>query len=176
MSGLEREKQVKRTKREGGERPIYSALGADSSIMRVCKALAVVEREWARIVGVALASRSALKAYEDGVLVISAEGQAALQDINFKKSFIMREIRTNARLKVSDVRVEQGYMHGGEMPVIVPAVRAHGRVRIDPEAEEAIKNEILSAHDGLDPDLARSIARCRIASERRASGKKRVII
>jgi hypothetical protein len=176
MSDPEQEKQtkqIKRTKRKGGERPIYSALGAGLPIMSVCAALAVVEREWERIVGAALASRSALKSYEDGVLVISAEGQSALQNINFKKGAIVREIRTKARLDVTDMRIELGYRQRGEMHVSAPvARRARARVRIDPEAEEALKNEILSVHADLDPELARRIARCRIASERRASGKK----
>jgi hypothetical protein len=99
-------------KREGGERPVYSAIGIDSPFMRTCSALLAVEIEWRRIVGGALASRSFPKAYEDGVLVVCVDGAAAMQDMNFKKNAIVREIRTKASLKIDDIRVEFGRRKG----------------------------------------------------------------
>jgi hypothetical protein len=155
-------------KRQGGGRPIYSALGIDSPILRICAALSAIEREWHRIVGHALAARSYPKAFEDGVLVVSVDGYSALQDMNFRKSQIMRAIRDNARLKLCDLKVETGSPMKLQCHALPPsAERRKNAPRIDPEALDKLSGEILSAHSDLDPELARSIARCRLMTSGR---------
>jgi hypothetical protein len=141
--------------------------------MKVCYALAALEKEWPRIVGPALASRSLPKSWENGVLVVLVDGHAALQDINFRKNAIMSEIRTKAKLKLEDMKIEQGYRQKrvGFRPS-APRPRIARAPRVDPQAEESLKNEILTAHSDLDPELAGLIARCRLASECRFSDKK----
>ncbi|MDR1514203.1 MAG: DUF721 domain-containing protein [Synergistaceae bacterium] len=152
-------------KRTGGKRPIYSALGIGSPLMRTCTALAAIEREWARIVGPALARRSRPTSYEDGVLVVSADGHAALQDMNFRKRQIIMEIRKNAWLELSDLKIETGRPYSQNMAHLPhPAKRTAPPKRIDPEALEKLSGEILSAHPDLPPELASSIARCRLMS------------
>jgi hypothetical protein len=152
-------------KRQGGKRPIYSALGIGSPILRICAALSAIEREWPRIVGHALAARSFPKAFEDGVLVVSVEGHSAFQDMNFRKNQIMREIRDNAWLKLCDIKVETGRKtRARDSAIALRSAKRKTAPRIDPEAVEKISGEILSAYSDLDPELARSIARCRLMS------------
>ncbi|MDR1944476.1 MAG: DUF721 domain-containing protein [Synergistaceae bacterium] len=161
-------------KRPGGERPIYSVIGVGSPMLKVCAALSVIEREWARIVGDALASRSCPISYDDGVLVVFVQGQSALQDINFKKNAIIKEIRTKALLKLNGLKVEIGHNGTSGAAAATPRpARLRASPRVDPEAEEALRDNILSAHADLPPELAGAIARCRIISERAARGKKR---
>jgi hypothetical protein len=160
-------------KRQGGRHPIYSALGIATPIMRTCAALAAIEREWHRIVGYALAQRSRPISYENGVLVVVVQGHSALQDMNFKKRQFIAEIRKNAWLDLSDMRIEPG--HPGRLPIAVafpPRARCAAPAKIDPAALERLSCEILSNHPDLDPDLAASIARCRLMSAR-DGGKKR---
>jgi hypothetical protein len=160
--------------RPGGKRPIYSALNAGSSILRVCSALSIIEREWPRIAGQALAARSSLVSFEDGILVISVDGQAALQDMNFKKNAILKEIRSKARLKLNDLKIETG-RPASTTRAANPTGGAKRRARaprIDLDAEEALKNEILAQHEDLDPKLAATIARCRLISEQRTTNRR----
>ena len=79
-------------KREGGEQPIYSALGQSESFFGLCAALSAVELDWASIAGKSLAGRSALRAFDDGVLVVVVENASVRQDMNFKKKIILEAI------------------------------------------------------------------------------------
>jgi hypothetical protein len=160
-------------KRVGGERPVYSALGIDSPLMRTCSALLAVELEWRRIVGTALASRSFPKAYEDGVLVVCVDGAAAMQDMNFRKNAIVREIRTKAALKIDDIRVEIGGRRNRAEPAGGGLTKRRARApRVPAHAEEELVREMLARYSGISPELAHSIARCRIVSERGGERKK----
>ena len=153
-------------RKRGEKRPIYSALGIDSPILRICAALTAIEREWPRIVGRALAARSFPKAFEDGVLVVSVDGHSALQDMNFRKNQIINEIRKNAWLRLSDIRTETGRAARLQSPAPPRAPRGKASFRVDGEAVENLAGEILSAYSDLDPELARSIARCRLITGR----------
>jgi hypothetical protein len=159
-------------KRAEGCRPVYSALGIGTPILRVCAALSAIEREWPGIVGHALASRSSLKSYGDGVLVVSVDGQAAVHDMNFKKNEIVREIRNKVRLKLNDLKIET------DRPRRLTSAADQSRPRkrraaakIDQAALESITDEILSSYSDLTPELARSIARCRLMTDRGAMKK-----
>jgi hypothetical protein len=154
-------------KRTGGKRPIYSALGIGSPIMRTCTALAAIEREWHRIVGAALAQHSQPTSYEDGVLVVSVDRHTAFQDMNFRKMRIIMEIRKNAWLDLRDLKIETGRppkFQISESPQ-GPAKRTRAR-HADPEATLKLSGEILSSYPDLPPELAASIARCRLMCDR----------
>ena len=114
--------------------------------------------------GSALAARSFPKAFEDGVLVVSVDGHSALQDMNFRKNQIINEIRKNAWLRLSDIRTETGRAARLQSPAPPRAPRRRASLRVDDEAVEKLAGEILAAYSDLDPEIARSIAKCRIIS------------
>lgn len=160
-------------KRGGGEQPVYSFMAAAYPLARLCMILSTVEREWEKIVGRPLAFRSSPKAFEDGVLFVTVDSHAVLHDMNFRKNAIVREIRTKALLPVRDVKIEIGKIKR-ENPVRETTARRQNRKQdIDPSLEEKVTAEILAIHEDMNPELARSIARCRIMSAMPRSAKSR---
>lgn len=151
-------------KRAGGERPVYSFVTAAFPMTKLCMVLSTIEREWSKIVGGTLAARSYPKAFEDGVLSVSVENQAVLQDMNFKKNAVMREIRAKAFLPVREIHVEIGRFRRDSTPPLKPSPQRKKKrmAEIDPALEEKLSAEILSTYADMNPDLAKSIARCRI--------------
>jgi hypothetical protein len=150
---------------KSSSRPIYDVLSdpLTASVSSLCMALSAIEREWRAIAGDRLAYRTAPKALEGNVLVVAADGQAALQDLNFKKSALVRKISAGARIELRDIRVELGAApRASACPALRPAPRAP---QTDPEAVESLAVEILSSYGDIDPELARTIARCRVATE-----------
>ena len=153
-------------KREGGSlKSIYETLGSYGSIFGLCADLASVENNWPSIAGDALARRSAPRFFEDGVLVVAVESKLAQQDINFRKSAIIREINANTALALKDIRAEVG------LSLKKAAPRGGGkkrRRRARPAAKgpalERVKSEIMERHPALDEELAAAIARCRAIS------------
>jgi hypothetical protein len=154
-------------KREGGIRHLSSAVGARHPVVRLCAILSGVEREWPRIVGDALARRSFPDSYEEGVLTVAVDGPSAMQDMNFKKSAIISELRAKAGLRIENIKIERGFKRG-ESPSRTnrayitrpPAPRV-----VDPSKEENLTSEILAEHEDISPETAGSIARCRLMSE-----------
>ncbi len=151
-------------------RPIYDLLSVSSvtTVTSLCMTLSALEREWRSLVGDRLALRTAPKALEGDVLVVTADAQAVLQDLNFKKNALVQKIRTGARIDLRDIRVELG--SGSKRPDGAAPRRSRPKapprsVRVDPDAVESLATEILSRHETLPPELARTIARCRIMAE-----------
>jgi hypothetical protein len=133
------------------------------SVHRLCVSLAALEREWRFVVGDALADRSCPKMFEDGVLVVSVTGQSVMQDIGFKKAAIRRAIRDKISLEIKDIRAEIGRLNR-TVPEPPPRRRARPPRR-DGTAGRKIDDmcrDIMSRHEGLDPELALRIARCRV--------------
>lgn len=149
-----------------GERTLSNAMGDLQSIMGLCMELSRMEREWQSIVGPVLGRRSSPVSYDDEVLVVAVDGQAALHDMNFRKSAIMREIRTRVSLKVRDMRLQTGNPRRTEISAPKSAAKFAPRRRRAPDESvvEAIYECLLREYTGLDPRLARIIARCRAAS------------
>ena len=147
------------------ERPIYTLVGTASPVARLCMVLATIEREWWRIVGDALALRSAPSGYSDGVLHISVDSQAVLHDMNFKKNMIVREIRTKARLNVEGVKIEIGRVRRTNATPTMPRRKPPKKIPIDEARVQILCDEILSCHADMDPELARRIARMRMICE-----------
>jgi hypothetical protein len=152
-------------KRESGEQTIYGALGRSKSFFELCAALSAVERDWASIAGKSLASRSVLRAFDDGVLVVVVENPSAQQDMNFKKKAILDAIFDKTLLKLKDIRVEIGRVprHGLTRAKPAAPVRRKkcGTVEYGPELE-LIKTEIIAQNPSLGAGLAEIMARCRI--------------
>jgi hypothetical protein len=147
---------------EGGLKSIYETLGSYGSIFGLCADLASVENNWASIAGDAIARRSAPRSFEDGVLVIAAQNKLVQQDINFRKSAIIKEINANTVLELKDIRTEVGL----PLKKTVPRGGGKKRRRRAPQAAkgpelERMKSEILERHPDLGEDLAAAIARCR---------------
>lgn len=147
-------------------RPIYDLLSVPSvtTVTSLCMALSALEREWRSLVGDRLALRTAPKALEGDVLVVTADGPAVLQDLNFKKNALLRKIQVGARINLRDIRVEQGSIsRKPDDPAPRRAKRKTPRsARSSPDAVESLTAEILSRHETLPPELARTIARCRV--------------
>jgi hypothetical protein len=153
---------------KSSSRPIYDVLSNPlaASVTSLCMALSAIEHEWRAIVGDRIAARTAPKALEGDVLVVAADGQAVLQDMNFKKSALVKKISAGARIELRDIRVELG------MPPRTAARPPHhskpnarlSAPQADPEAVESLACEILSMYADIPPELARTIARCRIAA------------
>ena len=146
-------------------RPLFDALSGPSvtSVTSLCMALSAIEREWRSLVGDRLAPRTAPRALQDGVLVVAADGQAVLQDLNFKKNALVRKIRAGARIDLRDIRVELGSASKTGAPPAPRRPRTRPRpAPPDPDAVESLSSEILAAHADMPPELARTIARCRI--------------
>ncbi|MDR0764236.1 MAG: DUF721 domain-containing protein, partial [Synergistaceae bacterium] len=126
-----------------------------------------VENNWASIAGDAIARRSRPRSFEDGVLVVAVQNKLVQQDINFRKSAIIKEINANTVLALRDIRAEVG------LPLKKAGARDGGkkrRSRAQPAANgpelERMKSEIMERHPALSEELAEAIARCR------ASGHK----
>jgi hypothetical protein len=150
--------------RRGWERPIYSAISREKSIENLSVTLSMVEAEWASLIGEPLARRSRPKAFEEGILVVAVDSRAAQQDMNFKKKFILNEIRGRISLDIKDIRTELGGF-SGVAPARRPSRAGRGRPRTaqPDEAETASRAvEILASYPALDPALALTLARCRV--------------
>jgi hypothetical protein len=132
-----------------------------SSFFGLCVTLSAIEEEWESIAGGALASRSVIRSYDDGVLVVAVANRSAQQDMNFKKNAIIKAISLKTSLDVKDIRTEVA-------PVISrrrarPAARNRGRrteMAKGPEID-AMKAEILEQNPGIGEKLAETIACCR---------------
>ncbi|MDL2263461.1 DUF721 domain-containing protein, partial [Synergistaceae bacterium OttesenSCG-928-I11] len=147
-------------------RPIYDLLSVPSvtTVTSLCMTLSALEREWRALVGDRLALRTAPHALEGDVLVVTADGPAVLQDLNFKKSALVRKIRTGARIDLRDIRVELGSVArkpGAHAPRRSGPKAPPRAARVDPDAVESLAAEILSRYETMSPELARTIARCR---------------
>lgn len=162
--------QMKRARTAGHERPIYSTLSAAgdiTSLASLCAALRTLESEWAQIVGASLSRRSAPASYENGVLLVVVDCQAAMQDMNFKKASLARIIRERSLLRVDDIRVEVGrpaktarkITGGGRGATATRRSR-----QLDEATVEALALEISAEHPQIDPELAEILARCRMMS------------
>jgi hypothetical protein len=90
------------------ERAVSSFLDSPELMLKLCESLARVEREWPSLAGEALARRSFPRAFEDGVLIVSVENRFALQDMNFKKSAVLKRIREETPLRLKDIKTEMG--------------------------------------------------------------------
>ena len=156
---------IKKGARYEKETPVFSIITSGVPEVRLCMVLSMVEHEWSCIVGELLASRSRPVAFENGVLVISAHNQAAMSDLNFKSSFIKREIEKKALLKLKGVRVEIN-RSAKRRPIqeAVSKKMQNRSLNINPKLQNDLKDDILTKYDGIDPELALCIARCRIMS------------
>jgi hypothetical protein len=145
---------------------IYGALGQSKLFFGLCAALSAVERDWASIAGKALASRSAPRAFDDGVLIVTVENSSVQQDMNFKKKAILEAIFEKTSLKLKDMRTEIGRMpRRGVMPAkpaAVPRKKKGAPVEYGPELE-LIKAEIMAKNPDLEIKLAEIIAQCRLS-------------
>jgi hypothetical protein len=140
-------------------------MGDLQSIMGLCMELSRMEREWQSIVGPVLGRKSYPVSYDDEVLVVAVDGQAVLHDMNFRKSAIMREIRTKVSVKVRDIRLQTGNLRRRGINTPQAARSAPMRRRApDESVVDAICECLLREHSDLDPRLVRIIARCRAAS------------
>ena len=170
MRQASRARQIKQTKTAKNELPIYSTLSAAgeiTSLASLCAALQTIEAEWPQIVGARLSRRSAPASYENGVLLVVVDCQAAMQDMNFKKASLARIIRERSLLRVDEIRVEVGrpakiaqkITGGGRSAAPVRRTR-----QIDDATVAAIALEISAEHPQIDPELAEILARCRVMS------------
>lgn len=151
-----------------GGRPLFDLLPS-ASITGLCMMLSTLEREWASVVGDALARRTAPKAFDGEILIVAADSQAVMHDLNFKKNSIIRAIRTNARIGVSEIRAELGRV-GTRQTRRVSGSGAARRKEVgivDDASLEAARREISSAYPDMPEELAESIARCRIIADSR---------
>ena len=147
----------------GHERPIYGTLSEVTSIATLCAALRTIESEWVQIVGVPLSKRSAPASYENGVLLVNVDCQAALQDMNFKKMALARSIRERSLLRVDEIRIEVGTPpRAARVPHGRNGQAAPVRTRkVDEAVVEALALEISREHPHIEPQLAVILARCR---------------
>jgi hypothetical protein len=148
--------------REDGLKSINEELGSYRNFFGLCADLASVENNWPSIAGDAVARRSSPRSFEDGVLVVAVEDKLVQQEINFRKSEIIKEINANTVLALQDIRTEVG------LPLKKAAGRGVGkkqRSRSQAAAGEAeierVKSGIMERHPALDEELAAAIARCR---------------
>jgi hypothetical protein len=96
------------------------------------------------------------------VLVVAVENKLVGQDINFRKSAIIKEINANTDLALKDIRTVVGL----PLKKTVPRGREAGKKRRrraqtavkGPELERA-KTEIMERHPSLGEELAAAIAR-----------------
>ena len=156
---------------EGGLKFIHEALGSYGNIFGLCADLASVENNWPSIVGDAIARRSSPRYFEKGVLVVAAQNKLVQQDINFRKSAIIKEINANTVLALRDIRAEVGL----PLKKTVPRGRVKKRARRAPPAAkgpelERVKREIMERHPALDEELAAVIARCRASGLKARQG------
>jgi hypothetical protein len=143
--------------------PINGALRELGSFFGLCAVLSDIASGWESIAGSALSRRSAVKSFDDGVLVVAVENRAAQQDMNFKKNAIIRAITEKTSLELSDIRAEIA-------PVVRPSRPAARRVRQNKRARavkpltpeiESMKEEIMLENPSLSEKIAESIAYCR---------------
>ena len=146
---------------------IHSALGSLRSFFGLCLTLSEIESEWEQIAGAALARRSRVKSYDDGVLVVAVENRSAEQDMNFKKNSMIRAISAKTSLKLKDIRTEIAPVIRGirRTKRMTRGYRRRRRATSANASElEKLKAEILSENPGLSEKLAETIAGCRLES------------
>jgi hypothetical protein len=159
------------TRETGGLKSIYETLGSYGSVFGLCADLASVENNWPSIAGDAAARRSSPRSYEDGVLVVAVQNKLVQQDINFRKSAMIREINANTALALRDIRAEVG----------LPVKKTHPRDGVKKRRRQAapaakgpelerVKDEIMESHPDLSEELAAAIARCRASGHKARRG------
>lgn len=143
----------------GGEAP---------SLLRLCSLLRRMESNWSGLVGAALARRSSPKQFEfskiGGVLHVTVNNSAALQDMNFKKSGILREVERFTSLPLVELRVTIGNIAPSREVAENPG-RKKKRLLLDEREVDATVRELSSEIE--DPALARAMARFRLLCEKR---------
>jgi hypothetical protein len=152
-------------KHKGGEKTVYNALVQSKSFFGLCAALSAVERDWESIAGKSLAVRSVPRAFDDGILVVAVKNRLTQQDMNFKKSAILKAVFDKTSLKLKDIRTEIGWAQRYNAVPERTAAPSRGKkdapVKYGPDLE-IIKTEIMSQNPGLGIELAAIIAQCRL--------------
>ena len=150
---------------------VHSALGSLRAFFGLCGVLSEIEAEWGQLAGSALARRSAVKSFDDGVLVVVVENRSAQQDMNFKKNMIIRAILMKTSLRLRDIKVEVAPVVRSSKPL---RGRTSSRRRSAPPSPppglDAMKSDIMSANPGIGEKLAEVIASCRLG--RQSAGDK----
>lgn len=145
---------------------VHSALGSLRSFFGLCGVLSEIEAEWRELAGSALARRSAVKSFDDGVLVVVVENRSAQQDMNFKKNAIIRAISMKTSLRLKDIRVEVAPVNHALKPRRHKnAPRNRRAFSADAPGLDAMKSDILSANPGIGEKLAEVIASCRLGRQ-----------
>jgi hypothetical protein len=142
---------------------LYGALGSLRNFFGVCATLSAIEEEWESLVGRALAHRSAVRSYDDGVLVVAVENRSTQQDMNFKKNAIIKAILMKTSLKLKDIRTEiaPGSLRRSRPKQAERPVRRRRPEPVRGFEFDMLKAEILEQNPGLGEKLAESIAICR---------------
>ena len=139
------------------------------SILRLCSLLRRIESNWSGLVGGALAQRSSPKQFEfsekGGILHVAVSNSAALQDMNFKKNSILREIEHFTSLPLVDLRIKMGSIAPHRENIGDPE-RKRERLLLDDRRVEEVAQEL--SCDIKDPALAHVMARFRLLCEKRA--------
>jgi hypothetical protein len=150
---------------EGRERPLYSILSSSESLFGLCAALSAIEQEWSSFAGDALARRSRPRSFADGILIVAVENGSAQKDIYFRKEAIKKVIYAKVSLRLKDIKAEIGRVAKERLIPSGSGLRRRAprnRKIVEGPALEALISEIMECHPGMNPELAGTIARCRI--------------
>lgn len=137
------------------------------SIGGLCAILAAVERDWAALVGESLARRSCLAGYEDGYLCVRVENQAALTDMNFKKTRIAAAIRSAGKIEVKGVKVELGRIRPRTRGGMAERAQRPPEIQLDEAKIGEYMRQAAELCPDLDEELKKRIARLRVLCETR---------
>lgn len=137
-------------------------------VLALCRALYTLEEMWHRVVGDRVASLSAPVCLEHGVLLVVVSSSAALHDLRFKKYSISQKIRSGIGIELTDIRFEMGKIRRRSRARATES-RAPRKIVVEESDVERIIGAISRRREGLDPTLARAIARCIAAAEQQRS-------
>lgn len=140
-------------------------------LVRRCMTLSQLEDAWRTIAGDALASRTAPAAVEGDVLIVLAESRASVMDLSFKKLSIMRRIKSELNIQLSDIKINIGSTKTSSRIASRAPRRQKSSCGPSDGSVCAIQQVIERDHSEMPGELARSIARC-IAASREMDGRR----
>lgn len=149
-----------------GSRPMFEVLASRSPALlalRRSRALDALDREWSSVVGRKLGARTFLSSIEGDVLVVGADSQSSAIDFGFKKNAVLRVLREELRMQISDIKIEVRR----RPPRASRPERMSRAPRASIGSESEVDEEtarIMHETEGIDAELARAIARCKVAS------------
>lgn len=148
-------------------RDLYTKEAPDA--LKLSYSLASLEKNWEKVAGSALASRTQLascKITEEGIFItVNVADPGIIQAVKFRKNLLAKSVAKFLKTAKVTVEIKQGkILYKSNAKEAAPACMRRAPVLI---SEEQLESETAKLKEsGLDPDIAEALARLKITSVR----------